>query len=98
MLSCSVFIDLGLEFLAGTVFECGLSQALIEAVERVKVGNIFGREPRVVETIFHITNWRYQENISCKDGHNKGQNGKDLTEAGDLEEVAKIHRTVQKRS
>ena len=29
-------------------------------------------------------NWRYQENISCKDGHNKGQNGKDLTEAEDV--------------
>ena len=24
---------------------------------------------------------RYQGNISCKDGHNKGQKGKDLTEA-----------------
>ena len=27
---------------------------------------------------------RYQENISCKDGHNKGQNGMDLTEAEDI--------------
>ena len=26
-------------------------------------------------------NWRYQGNISCKDGQNKGQNGKDLKEA-----------------
>ena len=25
-------------------------------------------------------NWGYQGNISCKDGHNKGQNGLDLTE------------------
>ena len=24
---------------------------------------------------------RHQENISCKDGHNKGQNGMDITEA-----------------
>ena len=24
---------------------------------------------------------RYQENISCKDGHNKGRKGNDLTEA-----------------
>ena len=28
-------------------------------------------------------NQRYQGNISCKDGHNKGQNGMNLTEAGD---------------
>ena len=27
---------------------------------------------------------RYQGNISCKDGHNKGQNGMDLTEAEDI--------------
>ena len=27
---------------------------------------------------------RYQGNISCKDGHNKGQNGIDLTEAEDI--------------
>ena len=26
----------------------------------------------------------YQRNISCKDGHNKGQNGKDLTEAEEI--------------
>ena len=29
-------------------------------------------------------NWRYQGNISGKDGHNKGQNGMDLTEAEDI--------------
>ena len=29
-------------------------------------------------------NQRYQENISYKDGHNKGQNGVDLTEARDI--------------
>ena len=27
---------------------------------------------------------RYQGNISCKDGHNKGQNGMDLTEVEDI--------------
>ena len=27
---------------------------------------------------------RYQGNISCKDGHNKGQNGMDLKEAEDI--------------
>ena len=26
-------------------------------------------------------NWRYKGNISCKDGHNKDRNGKDLREA-----------------
>ena len=30
---------------------------------------------------------RYQENISCKDGHNKGQNGMDLTEAEDIKKT-----------
>ena len=29
-------------------------------------------------------NWRYQRNISCKDGQNKGQNGKDLKEAEEI--------------
>ena len=29
-------------------------------------------------------NYRYQENISCKDGHRKDRNDKDLTEAEDL--------------
>ena len=29
-------------------------------------------------------NYRCQGNISCKDGHNKGQNGMDLTEADDV--------------
>ena len=28
-------------------------------------------------------NWRYQGNISCKNGHNKDRNHKDLTEAED---------------
>ena len=28
--------------------------------------------------------WRYQGNISCKDGHNKGQNSKDLTQAEEI--------------
>ena len=27
---------------------------------------------------------KYQGNISCKDGHNKGQNGMDLAEAEDI--------------
>ena len=31
-------------------------------------------------------NWSYQGNTSCKDGHNKRQNGKDLTEAGEVKE------------
>ena len=34
---------------------------------------------------FFEENWRYQRNISCKDGHNKGhRNSKDLTEAEEI--------------
>ena len=29
-------------------------------------------------------NWRYQGNISCKDGHDKGRNGEDLTETKEI--------------
>ena len=29
-------------------------------------------------------NWRYQENISCKDGHVKQRNGKDLRKAEEI--------------
>jgi len=32
---------------------------------------------------FKDKNWRYRGNISCKDGHDKG-NGKDLTEAEEI--------------
>ena len=28
--------------------------------------------------------YRYQGNISCKDGHDKGRNAKDLTEAEEI--------------
>ena len=43
-------------------------------------------------------NWIYQGNISCKMGTIKDRNSVDLTEAEDIKEVARIHRTVQKRS
>ena len=36
---------------------------------------------RMGKTRDFFKNWRYQGNISCKDGQNKGQNGKDLKEA-----------------
>ena len=29
-------------------------------------------------------NWRYQGNISCKDGHDKGRNDEDLTETKEI--------------
>ena len=32
-------------------------------------------------------NQRYQQNISCKTGHNKGQNGMDLTEREDIKKT-----------
>ena len=40
---------------------------------------------------------RYQGNIPCKDGHNKGQSGMDLTEAEDTKKRRKKHRNVQKK-
>ena len=45
-------------------------------------------------------NERYQENISCKDGHNKGQEWYGPNRSRTYqEEVARIHRrTIQKRS
>ena len=42
---------------------------------------------------------RYQGNISCKDGHNKGQNGMDLTEAEEIKKRWQEYiETIQKRS
>ena len=44
-------------------------------------------------------NWRYKGNTSCKDGHNKNRNSKDLKEAEDTKKRERIHRrTVQKMS
>ena len=41
-------------------------------------------------------NQRYQENISCKDGHNKGQKSKDLKEAEGIkkrwQEYTEVHK------
>ena len=42
-------------------------------------------------------NYSYQGNISCKDGHDKGQNSKDLTEAEEIKKGGRIHRTIQKK-
>ena len=42
-------------------------------------------------------NWRYQGNISCKNGHDKDRNGKDLTEAEEIrkrwQEYAEVLKT-----
>ena len=40
-------------------------------------------------------NWRYRGNISCKDGHDKG-NGKDLTEAEEIKNffVKELYKKV----
>ena len=43
-------------------------------------------------------NQRYQGNISCKDGHNKGQKSYGLRSRRNSEEVARSHKTIQKRS
>ena len=44
-----------------------------------------------------LKTWRYQWNILCKDGHNKGQSGKDLTKQKRLKEVTRILRIIQKK-
>ena len=36
-------------------------------------------------------NWRYQGNISCKDGHDKGRNGEDLTETKEIKKRQQEH-------
>jgi len=42
-------------------------------------------------------NWKYQGNISCKDGHNKGQKQQESNRSRkDDEEMARKHRTIQK--
>ena len=40
---------------------------------------------------------RYQGNISCKDGHNKGQKSKDLTEADDIKKRWQEYTEVYKK-
>ena len=44
--------------------------------------------------------WRYQGNISCKDGHDKRQKeDKDITEAEEIKKRwQEYKRTIQKRS
>jgi len=44
------------------------------------------------------TNKRYQRNISCKDGHNKGQKQLDLTEAEDIKRWQECTELYKKRS
>ena len=39
-------------------------------------------------------NWRFQGNISCKDGHDKDRNGKDLTEQKRLRKGGKNTQKV----
>ena len=43
-------------------------------------------------------NWRYQGNISCKDGYNKGQKWQDLTEAEDIKKRWHKYTEVYKRT
>ena len=51
---------------------------LNEQCKEVEESNMKGN------TIFLQENWRYQGSIPYKDGHNKGQNGKDLTVAEEI--------------
>ena len=41
--------------------------------------------------------WRHQWNISCKNGHIKGQSGNDLTKQKRLKEVTRILRIIQRK-
>ena len=42
-------------------------------------------------------NWRYQGNISCKNGHDKDRNGKDLTEAEDIKKIWQEYTELYKK-
>ena len=42
-------------------------------------------------------NQRYQGNISCKDGHNKGKNGMNLTQAEDIKKRWQEYTELFKR-
>lgn len=53
-----VILGLGLEFLAGRVFEWSPSQALIEAVGKIKVGNVFGQRAKSSGSYFYLVNCR----------------------------------------
>ena len=46
--------------------------------------SIFSNFFSIFNIIFFNIQCKYQGNISCKDGHNKGQNGMDLTETEDI--------------
>ena len=43
-----------------------------------------GKQQNRKDQISLREHWRYQGNISCKVGHDKDRNGKDLTEAEDI--------------
>ena len=57
-----------------------------------------GKQQNVKDQRALQENWRYQGNISCKSGHNKGQKGQATNRnRRDYEEVARVHRrTIQK--
>ena len=43
-------------------------------------------------------NWNYQGNISCKNGHDKGQKRKDLTEAEEIKRRQEYTEELYKNS
>ena len=57
-------------------------------MQRNKEKEQTGKDKRFLQV-----NWRYQGNISCKNGHNKSKNGKDQTEA---EEIRKWQKEYTK--
>ena len=58
-----------------------------------------GKQQNRKDQKFLQKNQRYQGKFHAKMGSKKDRNGMDLTESEDIkEEVARIHRTIQKRS
>ena len=62
-----------------------LSEEALQIAEKRR--EVKGKGER--ERYTQLNNWRYQGNISCKDGHNKGQT---------LQGPNRSRRTIQKRS
>ena len=64
-----------------------------ESIPQLSIQRNRGKRQNVKELRSLQDNQRYQRNISCKDGLNKGQKQQDLTEA---EEIKKAGKNTQK--
>ena len=67
-------------------------KALSEQCKEIEENNRMGKTRESLQE-----NWKYQGNISCKDGHSKGQKQQESNRSReDDEEMARKHRTIQK--